>query len=223
MPVAAATRPDVLDVALASIALTAFPPVSPNSDRNCVNRLPRTASAPKNSPATLVMRAYSEEMNRLNRERRLSIDIDRRALTDAERKIKDIVTVIENGGYKPALLDRLDELELQRGKLRERLAQAAAAPPDIHPNVSEIFRAKVARLADTLNNPADRAEAAQAIRNLIARVVLTPGPDPGELKATLEGELGTILEWVARQTTNDGRTKVRGVSVSVVAGACIAR
>ena len=169
--------------------------------------------------AAEAMRAYSEEMNRLNRDRRLSIDSDRRALADVERKIKDVVTVIENGGNKPALLDRLDELELQRGNLRERLAQAAAVAPDIHPNVSEIFRAKVARLADTLNRPADRAEAAQAIRNLITRVILSPGPGPGELNATLEGELGTILEWVARQTTNNGRTDVRGVSVSVVAGA----
>jgi site-specific DNA recombinase len=162
-------------------------------------------------------------VNRLNRERRLTVDTDRRALTDVERKLKDVVTVIENGGYKPALLDRLDELELQRGSLRESLARAAAAPPDVHPNVSEIFRTKVARLADTLNDPTDRAEAAVAIRNVITRVVLTPADGPGELRATLEGELGTILEWIARQTTNSGRTKVRGVSVSVVAGACITR
>jgi site-specific DNA recombinase len=130
-----------------------------------------------------------------------------------------VVTVIENGGYKPALLDRLDELELQRGRLRERLAQVSATPPDVHPNVSELFRAKVARLTETLNDPADRNQAAQAIRSLITRVVLSPGPDSGEIKATLEGELGTILEWVAQRTTNTARTKMRGVSVSVVAGA----
>ena len=57
------------------------------------------------------------------------------------------------------------------------LAQASATPPDVHPNVSEVFRAKVARLAETLNDPADRAQAAQAIRNLIARVVLSPDPE----------------------------------------------
>jgi hypothetical protein len=96
-------------------------------------------------------------------------------------------------------------------------------PPDVHPNVSEIFRAKVARLAETLNHPADRAQAAQAIRSLIARVILSPDPNSGEIKATLEGELGTILEWVGRQTTNTGRTKMHGVSVSVVAGARFVR
>jgi hypothetical protein len=68
--------------------------------------------------AAEAMRAYAEEMNRLNRERRLSVHSDRRALADVERKIKDVVTVIEKGGYKPTLLDRLDELELQRGRAR---------------------------------------------------------------------------------------------------------
>jgi site-specific DNA recombinase len=181
------------------------------------------ASSPVPGRRLKDMRAYAEEMNRLNRERRLSVDSDRRALADVERKIKDVGTVIENGGYKPALLDRLDELELQRGRLRERLARVSATPPDVHPNISEVFRAKVARLAETLNDPVDRAQAAQAIRSLIERVVLSPDPDSGEIKATLEGELGTILEWVAQQTTNTGRTKMRGVSVSVVAGARITR
>src|SRR4029078_7563608 len=79
--------------------------------------------------AAEAMRAYAEEMNRLNRERRLSVDNDRRALADGARQNRDVVTVIENGGYKPALLDRLDELELQRGRLRERLAPGFGNPP----------------------------------------------------------------------------------------------
>jgi len=53
--------------------------------------------------------------------------------------------------------------------------------------------------------------------------LLSPGPDSGEMKATLKGELGTILEWVAQRTTNTARTKVRGVPISVVAGARFSR
>lgn len=30
---------------------------------------------------------------------------------------------------------------------------------------------------------------------LIEKIVLTPGPEWGEIVATLHGELGTILEW----------------------------
>jgi site-specific DNA recombinase len=60
--------------------------------------------------------------------------------------------------------------------------------PDIHPNVSEIFCANVARLAETLDDPVGHAQAAQAIRNLISRVILSPDPDSGDIKATLEGQ-----------------------------------
>jgi site-specific DNA recombinase len=50
-----------------------------------------------------------------------------------------------------------------------------------------------------LNQPDARAEAAEALRMLIERIVLTPGPERGEIFATLHGELGTILEWTERQ------------------------
>jgi hypothetical protein len=53
-PVMAARRPDCGELAPTSMASTALLPVSPNSDRNWAVRLPRTASAPKNRPATLV-------------------------------------------------------------------------------------------------------------------------------------------------------------------------
>ncbi len=46
-----------------------------------------------------LLRAYAEETNRLNRERRADGDADRKALADVEKKLKEIVTAIEDGGY----------------------------------------------------------------------------------------------------------------------------
>ncbi|WP_245429004.1 hypothetical protein [Phyllobacterium phragmitis] len=60
---------------------------------------------------------------------------------------------------------------------------------------------------------------------LIEKIVLTPGPERGEIFATLHGELRTILEWTERQALGKStKTKTpaalaTGVSVSVVAGA----
>ena len=76
------------------------------------------------------------------------------------------------------------------------------------------------RLADALNEPEGRDEAAAATRDLIERIVLTPGASWGEIDAKLVGDLGAILEW----TGNGGRngktdTPGLGMSVSVVAGA----
>ncbi|WP_027513226.1 hypothetical protein [Rhizobium sullae] len=57
-----------------------------------------------------------------------------------------------------------------------------------------------------------------AIRALIDRIALTPGPKRGEIAATLHGDLGTILEWAGQKQNTPGRAGA-GVSVSVVAGA----
>jgi site-specific DNA recombinase len=57
------------------------------------------------------MRVYAEETNRLNRERRAGGESDRKALADVEKRLKEIVTVIEDGGYSRPLMMRLRELE----------------------------------------------------------------------------------------------------------------
>lgn len=76
------------------------------------------------------------------------------------------------------------------------------------------------RLAEALRRPEERDEAAEAIRDVIERITLTPGPRRGQIDATLHGELGTILEWTARSgRKNKTDTPAGGVSVSVVAGA----
>jgi len=90
---------------------------------------------------------------------------------------------------------------------------------------STVYAKKVAKLTQALNRPAERQEAAEALRMLIEKIVLTPGPKRGEIDAMLYGELGQILAWTERQTlgkapktnTPDGVTS--GVLASVVAGA----
>jgi hypothetical protein len=62
MPTSAASLPDCGELAPASMASTALLPVSPSSDLNCADRLPRTASAPKKKPATLVTISSSGPM-----------------------------------------------------------------------------------------------------------------------------------------------------------------
>ena len=170
--------------------------------------------------AAEAMRAYAEETNRLNRERRASGEGDRRELAGTEKKIADIVAAIEDGGYTRTLMDRLRELEARQDELRERLATALAADvPDVHPNVAGLYRRKVERLAEALRDPRERDEAAEAVRGLIERIVLAPGVRRGEMDATLHGDLGAVLEWTAKGRKNETDTPSSGMSVSVVAGA----
>lgn len=168
--------------------------------------------------AAEAMRAYAEETNRLNRERRAGSETERRELGKITRSIKEIVALVEDGNGSRALLARLRELEAREDELMERLSRVPVDIPDIHPNVAGIYRRKVERLAEALQRPQERDEAAEAIRALIDRITLTPGHRRGEIAATLHGDLGTILEWVAQKQNTPGRTGA-GVSVSVVAGA----
>ena len=131
-----------------------------------------------------------------------------------------MIAVIEDGGYVRGMVDRLRELEARQDKLTERLSAAPADLPDIHPNIADIYRRKVASLAEVLDHPEDRDAAATAIRSLIERIMLTPGEKWAEMDTVLHGGLGTILEWAG-----NGREKTKTdipmqeMSVSVVAGA----
>ncbi len=169
--------------------------------------------------AAEAMQAYAEETNRLNRERRASGATDRKELADIEKKIATMLDVIEDGGYARGMMDRMRELEARQDEIAERLSAAPVDLPDIHPNIAIVYRRKVERLAEALADPRDRDEAADAIRGLIERIVLTPGEKRGQMDAALHGDLGTILEWAGNGRGKGATdTPKSGMSVSVVAG-----
>jgi site-specific DNA recombinase len=145
----------------------------------------------------VAVRAYAEETNRQNHERRAHTETSRRALVKIERSIKGILDAIEDGMYQPAMKVRMSELEQQKAEIEARLAQAPADLPDVHPNIAEHYRTKVIRLAETLAEPDSNGEAREDIRSLIGEVVITPGERRGESHATLRGELMAILDLAA--------------------------
>jgi site-specific DNA recombinase len=119
----------------------------------------------------------------------------------------------------------MEQLERQKADLVARLAEVPADVPDIHPSVSGVYRKKVERLTETLNAPENRVEATEAIRGLIEKITLRPGPNRGDIDATLHGELCRILGWIDAQAIAKAQKHdtpaalATGVSVSVVAGA----
>jgi len=140
------------------------------------------------------VRAYHQEMNRQNHDRRAQTDADRHALPKIERAITGIMAAIEDGMYQPAMKTRMAELERQKAEIEARLREASADLPDVNPNVAELYRRKVERLADAPTDSQTNQEAAVAIRSLIGDVVLTPGERRGEVQASLRGELLAILD-----------------------------
>jgi site-specific DNA recombinase len=174
---------------------------------------------------TEAMRSYAEETNRLNRERRANGAAWRVELNKVEKAITGVIAAIEDGLYQPSMKSRMEQLERQKADLVARLAEVPADVPDIHPSVSGIYRKKVERLTEALNAPENRVEATEAIRGPIEKITLRPGPNRGDIDATLHDDLCTILGWIDARTIAKAQKHdtpaalATGVSVSVVAGA----
>ncbi|MCL4069480.1 hypothetical protein M3484_23265, partial [Pseudomonas sp. GX19020] len=145
------------------------------------------------------MRAYAEETNRLNRERRSSGDAWKAELVKVEKQIRGIIEAIKAGMFHESMKAEMDTLEARKVELTELLADAPEDTPDILPSASAIYAKKVSALTKALNRKEERQEAAETLRGLIEKISLTPGPERGEIYATLHGELGTILNWTERQ------------------------
>ncbi|WP_043626092.1 recombinase family protein [Ensifer sp. ZNC0028] len=171
------------------------------------------------------MRAYAEETNRLNRERRSSGDAWKAELVKIEKQIRGIIEAIKAGMFHESMKAEMDTLEARKTELNALLADAPEDTPDILPSASAIYAKKVSALTKALNRKEERQEAAETLRGLIEKISLTPGPERGEIYATLHGELGTILNWTERQAlgnttkTTKPAADATGLSLSVVAGA----
>jgi site-specific DNA recombinase len=164
----------------------------------------------------VAVRAYAEETNRKNHERRAQAETSGRALEKIERSIKGILDAIEDGMYQPAMKARMSELEQQKAEIEKRLAEAPAEMPDVYPSIAEHYRAKVIRLAETLAEPESNGEARDDIRSLIGEVVITPGEKRRESHATLRGELMAILDLASGRR----RSPKPEVITNALAGPC---
>src|SRR6185312_14556071 len=115
----------------------------------------------------------------------------RRRLADIDRKIAGIIKAIEDGAYNATLKARLSALEQEKAQAVARLASSKPTPiVRLHPNLPALYRSKVEKLAEALNEPATAVEAGEILRGLIERVVLTPIGNA--LHAELYGDFATI-------------------------------
>jgi hypothetical protein len=83
--------------------------------------------------------------------------------------------------------------------------------------MADLYRQKVAALAEALEHPEIRTEASEALRGLIDAIVLTP--DQGELQIELTGNLAAMLG-AATNAKRPPKTGDLSLQVPMVAGAC---
>jgi Recombinase zinc beta ribbon domain len=137
--------------------------------------------------------AFAAEWNRLAAEASAGAEARARELRGVERKIGNLIDAVAGGLKAPGVRKRLEELEARRGELRAGLDGRPAAAPALHPDLARLYAERVAELRRGLEAE-DGAEALEAARALVDRVVVSPGPDPdGGPEIELIGELMAML------------------------------
>jgi site-specific DNA recombinase len=143
---------------------------------------------------------YVREINRVRGDENARRERLRAELTQVKRRLRRIVEAIADGVPARSLKDELLALEARQEQLDAELAAAPEAQqPLLHPNLAEIYRRKVAALAEALADETMRDEAFELIRSLLDKIVLVPEGE--ELRIEIHGELAGILELCQQSKT----------------------
>src|SRR3546814_957929 len=89
----------------------------------------------------------------------MQADSDTHALAKIDKAVAGIMAAIEDGLYQPSMKARMAELEREKAEITARLAEAPVGIPYVHPGIAEIYKRKVAKLTETLEDPQARPDA----------------------------------------------------------------
>jgi len=138
-------------------------------------------------------RAFTEDMNRLRRERRATLAAAPREIEAIDRRQRQILDYLTAGfGSVEAWKREVQQNEARRAELLDIVATAEAEPPQpaFHPKMADVFREKTMQLVAALEHEDDqqRESARQALRGLIDSIVI-----PAEGLLEVRGNLGEML------------------------------
>lgn len=123
--------------------------------------------------------AFTEEMNRLRREHRVTLEAAPREIAGIDRRQQELTKLLIEGFRSDGWQRELVELDARRAELTGLTAGEATAPalPALHPRMAEIFQQKTEQLAAALDNQDEalRDAAREARRGFIDRIVIPPG------------------------------------------------
>ena len=137
--------------------------------------------------------AFTKHMNKLRREHDAATDHYRRELTSTRKKLDQMVDAIAEGAPVAPIKDKMHALEDRRIELERLLEDVVEAPPLLHPNMARLYQKQVGKLIETLNVPEHRAEAADVVRSMVEKIVLTPDVGENRLVSDLHGDLAGTL------------------------------
>jgi DNA invertase Pin-like site-specific DNA recombinase len=117
---------------------------------------------------------FTREMNRLRMEHRAGRVAAERELERIQHDVRRMIQAIKDGFGDADLKVEWNATQERKAALQAQLAHEGEPLPLLHPGMADLYREKVTRLAEALEHPETRSEAAEAIRGLVDAIVLTP-------------------------------------------------
>ncbi|MEP0190057.1 MAG: recombinase family protein [Paracoccaceae bacterium] len=136
---------------------------------------------------------YTRHMNELRRNHNAALAGYQNEHKQVKKRLDQMVDAIADGAPVAPIKDKMHELENRRVALESMLTDIVVAPPMIHPSMAERYHSQVQTFIQALNAEETRSEAAEVIRSLIEKIVLTPDESENRLVADLHGDLAGIL------------------------------
>ena len=141
---------------------------------------------------------YTAYKNHLNAERTPRWRQPKTELQKLARDKENLIQAIKDGIPASEVRDDLGRITTRREELETLLKRSEEEQVLLHPGMGAFYRQQVANLAEALNAEENRAEAAEVIRSLVDRIIMTPN-DNGQLEIDLHGDLAGILSMAANK------------------------
>ena len=136
--------------------------------------------------------AFAQELNRLQGEARGERTSIENRITRLNVQLDKAVDAILAGANARRLNERMITLEAEKAELEQRLSFMDGEPQILlHPNMSRIYKEKVAKLSEAFKADHADANAFDAIRSLLDTVILHPTASGFDFD--IQGELANIL------------------------------
>ena len=149
---------------------------------------------------------YTKHMNELRAAQTSTLKSHQTEQDKLGKERDNVLQAIREGISASLVKDELEQISARLEKLEALIEhERKEARPFLHPTMAARYRKEVLDLRESLNREDSRAEAAEHLRQIIDKVVLTPKPDQAGLQIDLHGDLAGILNMAAREKTRENK------------------
>ena len=138
------------------------------------------------------IKRYHDYLKSQDADRQNRIKSIKSSIAQADKELGNIMTAIKAGIFTKTTKTELESIEGRQERLEAELAAASQQAPTLPPDLSLIYGQMVDNLVSALNEPEERQQSIDAIRQLIDRVIVHWDAEHGH-QIEIEGKLAQLL------------------------------